>query len=170
LETTENPKEITIRKIAEIAGVGVGLINYHFSSRDQLVSEAISLKINLLAVDMEMAEDETDAVMHLKNTLVKISDLVMRDIRLSKIPVEYDLLHGDFHICLTLLPILRQIFLGKKTEEEMRMIAFELIVITQMIYIRQEAFHLYSGVNVERKKERDQLLNNLVDRLIFFEN
>ena len=35
-------QSITVRRIAERAGVGIGLINYHFQSRDKLLNEAVN--------------------------------------------------------------------------------------------------------------------------------
>jgi AcrR family transcriptional regulator len=37
----ENPHNITVRQIAERAGVGVGLINYHFQTKDNLIDVAV---------------------------------------------------------------------------------------------------------------------------------
>jgi len=41
LEQTDEVEKITIRQIAERASVGIGLINYHFKSKDNLLSIAI---------------------------------------------------------------------------------------------------------------------------------
>ncbi len=167
LEKFENPEDITIRRIAETAGIGVGLINYHFGSRDKLINEAISQKISLLAGDMaDPLMEITDSILYLKQMLIIMSDLAVKNSKLNKISVKYELLNGDFRICLTLLPILRKIFGDKKSESEIRLIAFQIIVTTQTIYIRQETFYLYSGINIDHKKERDAMLINLVDNII----
>lgn len=167
LEDFDNPEDITIRKIAETAEIGVGLINYHFGSRDKLINEAISQKLNLLAGNMaEPLTGITDPILYLKQMLIVMSDLAVKNSKLSKISVEYELLNGDFKVCLTLLPILRRIFDNKKTESEIRLIAFQIIVTTQTIYIRHKSFYLYSGINAEQKKERDAMLISLVDSII----
>ncbi|MGO1033510.1 TetR/AcrR family transcriptional regulator, partial [Clostridioides difficile] len=38
LNEVDDIEEITVRKIAERANVGVGLINYHFKTKDNLLS------------------------------------------------------------------------------------------------------------------------------------
>lgn len=167
LEEFENPADITIRRIAETTGIGVGLINYHFGSRDRLINEAISQKISLLADNMtDSLAEITDPILYLKQMLIIMSDLAVKNSKLNKISVEFELLNGDFRICLTLLPILRKIFGDKKTENEIRLIAFQIIVTTQTIYIRQEAFYLYSGINIDHKADRDAMLIEMVDNLI----
>jgi AcrR family transcriptional regulator len=167
LENTENPEDITIRRIAEDAGIGIGLINYHFTSRDKLINEVISLKMNSLSGSMIHLEEQiVDPVKYLKEMLIMMSDIAIKNSKLNKISVEYELLHGDFKICLTLLPLLKKIFEERKTDTEIRFIAYQIITTTQSIYLRQDAFHMYAGVNIENKKERDMLLNQLVDNLV----
>lgn len=41
LNEVEDVEKITVRQIAERANVGIGLINYHFKSKDNLLSIAI---------------------------------------------------------------------------------------------------------------------------------
>ncbi len=53
LDQSENPEDITVRKIAEAAGIGPGLISYHYQSRDNLINEAVSIKLMSLAAIME---------------------------------------------------------------------------------------------------------------------
>jgi len=41
LEDVDEVNDITVRQIAERAGVGIGSINYHFQSKDNLLNEAV---------------------------------------------------------------------------------------------------------------------------------
>ncbi len=167
LDTTDNPDDITVRKIAEAAGVGVGLINYYYESRDQLIHEAVSLKMASLASIMEHQEDSSnDPVQYLKEMLISISDIGMKDRKMYKISAEYELLNGDFGTCLYLLPILRKIYNGKKSETDLRLLAFQIIIAMQSISLRQQAFHMYSGIDIENKSGRDGLINLIIDNLI----
>ena len=45
-ESDGDINQITIRRIAERAQVGLGLINYHFGSKDKLILECIQRIIN----------------------------------------------------------------------------------------------------------------------------
>lgn len=167
LETTVNPDDITVRQIAETAGVGVGLINYYFESRDQLIHEAVSMKMDSLASFVANQDEYTnDPIQYLKNLLISMSDIGMKDSKLNKISAEYELLNGDFSACLYLLPVLRKIYNGKKSETDLRLLAYQLIIVFQSIYIRQQAFHMYSGINIENKSERDLLISLIVDNLL----
>lgn len=167
LDAAENPEDITVRKIAEAAGIGVGLINYHYASRDNLIKEVISMKMESLAEIMEKLDgDLSDPTKYLKEMLMMMSDTAMKNHKLNKFSVEYDLLKGNFRVCLYLLPVLRKIYNGGKSETDLRLIAFQIIVAMQNVYLRQEAFHMLTGINIEIKNERDTLVNSIVDNLI----
>ncbi len=54
-------KKITARIIAENAGVGLGLINYHFGSKDNLIMLCVQRIIEKVVADFKMGQDfETD--------------------------------------------------------------------------------------------------------------
>ena len=167
LDSVENPDDITVRKIAESAGIGVGLINYYYESRDNLIKEAVSMKMESMAEIMEkLSGDLSNPIKYLKEMLMTMSDTAMKNNRLNKFSIEYDLLKGNFRICLYLLPVLRKIYNDSKPETDLRLIAFQIIVAMQSIYLRQEAFHMLTGIDIEIKKERDKLIDSIVENLI----
>ena len=57
LDEHSDPARITVRQIAERAGVGTGLINYHFQTKDNLLQEAVSSVTGNL-------DDQTGAEIH----------------------------------------------------------------------------------------------------------
>ncbi len=56
-----NTKDITARMIAEKADVGLGLINYHFGSKESLITECVQRIIGKVVTEFQMTEQyETD--------------------------------------------------------------------------------------------------------------
>lgn len=54
-------KRITARMIAEQAGIGLGLINYHFGSKDKLITECVQRIIGKVVAGFQMEKQfETD--------------------------------------------------------------------------------------------------------------
>lgn len=54
-------KRITARMIAEQAGIGLGLINYHFGSKDKLITECVQRIIGKVVAGFQMEQKfETD--------------------------------------------------------------------------------------------------------------
>jgi len=167
LNATENPDEVTIRKISEMAGVSVGLINYHYISRENLLHEIVSKEMQSVAGTFEMVDNyEDNPLKYLKEKLIHMSDIALKNRMFNKISLEHDMLKGDFEICIYLVPILKEIFGEYKSETELRLVSFQIIVATQSIFLRQEAFQKLTGINVQIKEERDNLINSIVDNLI----
>ena len=42
-EKGEHLEEVTVREICKRAGVGLGLVNYHFGNKDKLIEQCICL-------------------------------------------------------------------------------------------------------------------------------
>ena len=84
----EDVGKLTVRKIALRAGVGVGLINYHFGSKDNLLSMAIGDQMeHILARYAAQANDTATAPdERLKALLKTLCDLAGTDQRLSTSP------------------------------------------------------------------------------------
>ncbi|MFT8313731.1 MAG: hypothetical protein ABF633_05675 [Clostridium sp.] len=76
------------------------------------------------------------------------------------------MLKGNFRVCLYLIPVLRKIYNDSKSETDLRLIAFQIIVAVQSVYLRQEAFHILTGIDIDIKRERDNLINSIVNNLI----
>ena len=45
-EKGEHLEEVTVREICKRAGVGLGLVNYHFGNKDKLIKQCIERMIN----------------------------------------------------------------------------------------------------------------------------
>ncbi len=107
-----------------------------------------------------------DPVKYLKEMLTALSDIAAKNHKLRHFSMEYSLLKGDYKICLYLLPVLKKIYNGSKSETDLRLIAFQITAIMQSVYLGPESFHMLTGINVEIKNERDNLIHSIVDNLI----
>ena len=57
-ERGERLGSVTVREIGKRAGVGLGLINYHFGNKDELIAQCVEKIINgIVARFVEMRED-----------------------------------------------------------------------------------------------------------------
>lgn len=59
-EKGDNLNEITVREICKRAGVGLGLLNYHFGNKDKLIEVCVERMINeIIARFQTIREKET---------------------------------------------------------------------------------------------------------------
>lgn len=168
LKETNDIEGITVRQIAERAKVGIGSINYHFKSKNQLLSIAIgqiladtiteysSWKNNMNTVPKDNLKDMLKT---LCNSLVEYKDMI-------QFILSQDIMSGTMQTPLYLVPILKTIFGDKKTEIELRIIALQILQPLQIAGIEPEVFHLYSGFDLFEENQRNCFIDMLVDNLI----
>ncbi|HTX78619.1 MAG TPA: TetR/AcrR family transcriptional regulator [Longilinea sp.] len=165
------PQAITVRRIAERAGVGIGLINYHFQSRDKLLNEAVT---TLMGEQAELWLDPTsltqaDPLDNLHRLLKETSRIGIQFPAYTQVAVKYELEQGEVNVPTLLLPLLHQIYGVQKSELEIRLIAFALVTALQVAMLRLGAFRRYTGINVLNDQQRDQCIDLLIENLIQIE-
>lgn len=161
-------EKITSRLIAERAGVSLGSINYHFQSKANLLNEAVGRMTYEIAESwLEPVQGfDDDPVGALKMLIKETSRVMARYAHLAKLSVENILMQGNFDVPLIIIPLLRAIYAHQKSEQELRLIAFQLIIPMQVAMLHDRAFLRYSGYDLYDDLQRDQLIEKQVDNLI----
>lgn len=166
LHETQDASLLTVRQIADKAQVNIAMINYYFTSKEELVNQAVDLVLKDAADQwLSVKEEGIDPTARLITMLKQMADMVVQYYRFTKLSVGYQLVKGDMSVPMYLLPLLKEIFPEKKGEEELRVAAFVLITSTQAILCRSEEFYKYSGFSAFDKKQRDSLIEMLVNQV-----
>lgn len=165
LQAEADPDRITVRQLAEAAGVAVGAINYHFRSKENLLNLAVGRLMGEVAAAwyQPLASPEADPVTRLRNLLKESGRIAFRYRKLAAISASYELMSGNLDVPGLILPLLRQILGDRKSELELRLMAFQLIVTAQVALLRADAFKRYSGVDLTVEADREALIDRLVD-------
>jgi AcrR family transcriptional regulator len=168
LDEEENLNKITVRRIAERAGVGVGLINYHFQTKENLLNEAVlSVMSQEAGRWLQPAEiPDADPLVRLRVMIRQVAGIAIRYPKFAKILISHALLRGNMEAESMVLPTLRQILGPGRDETQVRLIAFQLIASMQVAFMRENAFRNYSGINISDDRQRDQAIDTLVDNLL----
>lgn len=170
LEEDNRTDHITMRQIAEKADVGLGLINYHFKTRDALINEAIGqMMFNAtkpyLSIPAATSENPAEVI----KTIFRTNAEIGTRYSLARFTVKYALLQGNMEVPALIVPLIRQYFGSNKTELEIRLMAFSMVTAIQVAYIRSEAFRLYAGIDLHNENQRNQLIDLIVDQYLNLE-
>ena len=162
----QEPENITVRQIAERAQVGVGLINYHFQTKDNLLNEAVGGSMGEVALQWLQANEQGDPVEKLRNLLKGTSAIGVRFPAQLRVSISFELQHGDFSVAQMLIPILREIFGMTKTEKELRVLAFQIITPLQVASLRNDTFRSFSGIDLFNDEQRNSTIDMLIDNIL----
>lgn len=168
INETAEVEKITIRQIAARAGVGIGLINYHFKSKDNLLSIAIghNMQKTILSFTKDSAYSELDPVAKLKALLKELYSLTGDNEKLIRYMLTFDIMQGNMQTPLSLVPLLKEIYSEQKSEMQLRILALQIIYPLQVTGLNMAEFHMYSEIDLHDIEQRNRFIDMLVDNLI----
>lgn len=165
-ETDGISENITIRKIAERAGVGVGLINHYFQSKDNLieicVQTIISEVINTFRPELCESRDSIEIT---KSVARQVMDFLMENKQISRVSILGDLKQPKsmdntmktvlgFETCLS----------GGQITEKHKINSFMITSVLQEAFLRKDLLKDSFGVDFYDKEQRDNFINYIVER------
>lgn len=166
-------KKITSRSIAEKSGIALGLINYHFQSKEKLIALCVQRIIN--NVLMNFAPDKVDYVkddgLTDKERLISFAkqtyDFLFANYSLVKISILSDFANyqPQSNSALTQMGFL---FALRKNipEDRKKLIAFSLTSIMQDAFLAGENSEAIVGYNLMDKEQRDRFVFDTVSTLM----
>ncbi len=167
LANSKNTSKITARQIAHEAEVNLAMINYYFGSKDTLLSTAVNKLIADRAVALkEIRESSIPARQKLRDFLVTLSDITIDYAELTRPTIPYLLLEGEIEVPYHILPMIKECCGDKRSETECRIIAYQLIAFSQLVFYRSSDFLKFTGIDIEDKRQRDRLFQTILDIFI----
>lgn len=162
-------EKITVRQIAERAGVGTGLINYHFKSKDNLLSIAIGDIMTKTISDFLQGNlhNALDPVSKLKALMKELYNIAGDNEKLIRFLLTREIMEGNMQTPLYLVPLLRDIFGSSKNDMQLRIIALQILNPIQVTALNCSAFHMYSGINLNDRDQRGRFTDLLIDNLLY---
>jgi AcrR family transcriptional regulator len=168
VEAGEVPEAITTRRIAKRADVGVGLINYHFQTKERLLYQILmSLTHEISRRWQRMRRDGGDPVAMLQIILHEIVRLFKRYPAYAHLVIDHDLAHGELPGSRAILPILREVAPPHKPEWQLRALAFHFVVGLEVAFIRHdEAFEPFTRIDLYDDAQRDAYFDLLIEQMV----
>lgn len=161
-------EKITVRLVAQRAEVGVGLINYHFHTRDNLISLAIGSIMAEMATAMGSAGTNGDdsGVERIRSMLKSLYTYAEQHEKFIQFLLTHGIINGDLDSALYLVPGLKEVFPQEKDEIQLRIIALQILLPIQVASINPSAFRHFTGIDLHDVKQRDAYIDTLVDNVL----
>lgn len=169
LDEENDIDKITVRQIAERAGVGTGLINYHFKSKDNLLSIVVGDVMSKTISDFLQGNfhNDLDPVSKLKALMKELYFAAGNNKKLIRFLLTREIMEGNMQTPLYLIPLLRDIFGTSKNDMQLRIIALQILSPIQVTALNCSAFLMYSGINLTDTDQRSHFVDTLIDNLLY---
>ena len=164
--------KITIRDIAASAGVGIGLINYHFQTKDNLVNlcslELIRHSINQLLTMNQNAEMEP--IDQMKSLGRGIAAFMVMNPGVSRISMTKDFVSpntsdNSTQVIKMFFPIARKICGNDKSDKDLYLLLHMLVSSIEAAFLRIDVMKESFGIDFNDKEQRDHFVDFCINRL-----
>lgn len=166
-KSTGNIDEITTRTIAEKANVGVGLINYHFRTKDNLIEICVQRIIGkVISTFSPINTSYKNNMERLIAWAIQVFDFLFENQAVSRISIISDLSHFSPNNNTVKTKKGFMLAIGDDIDsKEKNLIAFTLTSAMQSAFLLSNDSKEVLGYDFSDKIERDQYITNLVTML-----
>lgn len=166
-ESAGDVANINTRAIAEKAGVGVGLINYHFQTKDNLIEICVERMIGEVIAAFSPETQAQSPVARLKHSAKLVMDFLVENPAVARISMlsDYKNPKGDDNTMKSAMSV--KLVLGSSglPEKEQLILAFALTSVMQALFLRKDRSGEVFGYDVNIKEQRDDVLNLLIESI-----
>lgn len=176
-EKEDHIEEITMREISKRAGVGLGLINYHFKNKENLIEVCVERIINGIVEKFNNIGEQTkgktpfEKLNYLGNmtlTFLFEHQAVSKISMLSdmRFPQESDNTQRTIKAYIPLVAQCRPDW----EEEKLQQMTFYLISCMQLAFLRHEMLLKIYGINLKEPQERKDFHTKMLKNIIGMQN
>lgn len=166
--------KVTTRLIAYRADISLGLINYHFGNKDNLILESTQKIINKVVTTFEpqIEDDKTTGVeagrIRLTKTAQQVFDFLFTNRAISKISIlgdmkEYESDSNTIHTQMGFFHMIGDTI----SDENKRLISFLLVSSMQSAFLAAEVSNRFMGYDLTKKSQRDSFIADAVNALFY---
>ena len=166
------PSEITVKDITERAGLGNGMVNYHFQSKDNLIRLAVKKVMNCatksLSEKMKSKHDES-AVSRLMFILKEVVNFIADNSEISKIAILDDLESNQVTAHILGSEESYNKCLKELYGDDMHKFWVKNYLIAgylNYIFLKAENIKNEMGFDFYNKEDREKAIENLVEELV----
>ena len=169
MEQTNDPFSVTSRQIAALAGTKPSMINYCFGSRENLIHNVFREKylnqISHKQLNDLLASDITPKEL-LKELHFAVARCLVENFTFTRAITSHILFKRDLSQESFSFPYVKKHYGGRRTDEECKLIAYELSTMMQLIIFRKDDMKESFGINLDNEDELRKYINMRVDLLL----
>ena len=169
MEELDDPLNVTSRQIAERAGTKPSMINYCFGSRENLIYQTFQKQYMSFLKDKDVEKLITSDLAPkdlLKKLHFAVAKCLVENPKFTKAITGYVLFNRDLSQESFSFPYVKKHYAGRKTDEECRLIAYELSAMMQLIVFRKDDIRASFGIDPDNDKELQKIIDMRVDLLL----
>ena len=174
-ENNGDVSKVTIREIATRSGVAVGLINYLFGNKDNLITICVQkIILNVVTtfspnLNIDSSLDNNSKTKYkLSATAKQVFEFLFNNKSIARISIlnDYKDYSDNSNSSMTIKGFTR--LLGDLEVDELKKerIAFYLTSTMQVAFIRSLSNSNYLGYDFTNKESRDRFIDDLIDKLL----
>lgn len=169
MEELDDPFNVTSRQIAERAGTKASMINYCFGSRENLIYQTFQKQYLEFLNDYEIAELIASDISP-KELLKKLHFVVAKCLtdnpKFTKAITGFVLFNRDLSQESFSFVYVKKHYAGRRTDEECRLIAYEMSSMMQLIIYRKEDIKKDFGIDLDNEDELRHYIGMRIDLLL----
>lgn len=159
---------ITTRAIAEKASIGVGLINYYFQTKENLIEICVQRIIGTVITKFKPAANEKLNVKdRLKSTAKEVADFLIENPSVSRISILSD--HIKPQIFDNTMKSVQGFLLGlgdsDMSDRDKKILVFAMTSVLQALFLRRELSKELFQLDFSIKQERDIFIDIIIDNM-----
>ena len=162
-----NVDDITTRMIAEKANIGIGLINYHFQSKNNLMKICVHRIVNDVVTTCNVDHISDDMATQLKHTAKLVMDYIMENSSIARMSIleDFESPQNDDNVMGTISGFFGTIGGSGTPRGKELIMLFSLISTLASMFLRKDICKEVFGIDMYDKCQRNSLVETLVDTL-----
>ncbi len=169
MEELDDPLNVTSRQIAERAGVKASMINYCFGSRENLIYQTFQKQYLGFLKDSEIAKlisSDIPPKELLKKLHFTVAKCLADNPKFTKAITGHVLFNRDLSQESFSFTYVKKHYAGRKTDEECRLIAYEMSTMMQLIICRKDDIRKDFGIDLDDPEELRHYIDMRIDLLL----
>lgn len=165
----EDPLSVTTRQIAARAEVKPSMINYCFGTRDKLLHKVFEKEYESFLIDKgvkEILESGQPPKEILKQLHFVVAKCLLENFNFTQVITNFVLFKRDLTEPSFSSQYVKAHYNGKKTDEQCRLIAYELSSMMQLIIFRKEEIKKGFGIDLDDDDQLKSVIDLRVELLL----